>query len=150
VELNDSAKREIDFAAYVLTDWPIIHALTRTVDRGVKVRIYLDAKRLSEKAGSNARDAATDSVNSWRHIFKFHGAIVCAGHLLRRGLFPAHAPGGVIFRRFEADALVSGPHQFDEGFTRSHVDLESAAAQLDPEMLAQRLLVDLQSSAMSA
>jgi hypothetical protein len=56
--------------------------------------------------------------------------------LLRRGLFPAHAPGGVIFRRFEADALVSGLHQFDEDFTRSHVDLEFAAAQLIPEMFA--------------
>jgi hypothetical protein len=33
---------------------------------------------------------------------------------------------------------------FDEGFTRTHVDLEFAAAQLIPEMLAQRLLVDLQ------
>jgi hypothetical protein len=40
--------------------------------------------------------------------------------------------------------IVSGLHQFDEGFTRSHVDLEFAAAQLFPKMLAQRLLVDLE------
>jgi phosphatidylserine/phosphatidylglycerophosphate/cardiolipin synthase-like enzyme len=42
VALIDSAKREIDLAAYVQTDWPIIQALTRAADRGVKVRIYLD------------------------------------------------------------------------------------------------------------
>jgi hypothetical protein len=59
--------------------------------------------------------------------------------LLRRGLFPAHAAGGVTFRRL---ALVSGLHQFDKGFTREHVDLKLAAAQLTPKMLAQRLLAD--------
>jgi len=38
--------------------------------------------------------------------------------------------------------IVSGLHQFDEGFTREHVDFEFAAAQLFPKMLAQRLLLD--------
>jgi phosphatidylserine/phosphatidylglycerophosphate/cardiolipin synthase-like enzyme len=52
VALIDSAKHEIDFAAYVLTDWPIIQALTRAADRGIKVRIYLDAKRLAETEGA--------------------------------------------------------------------------------------------------
>jgi phosphatidylserine/phosphatidylglycerophosphate/cardiolipin synthase-like enzyme len=33
-------------AAYVLTDWPVMQALTRAADRGVKVRIYLDALSL--------------------------------------------------------------------------------------------------------
>jgi phosphatidylserine/phosphatidylglycerophosphate/cardiolipin synthase-like enzyme len=36
-------------AAYVLTDWPIIQALTRAADRGVKVRIYLDGSQLRER-----------------------------------------------------------------------------------------------------
>jgi phosphatidylserine/phosphatidylglycerophosphate/cardiolipin synthase-like enzyme len=40
VALIDRAKHEIDMAAYVLTDWPIIQALTRAADRGVKVCIY--------------------------------------------------------------------------------------------------------------
>jgi phosphatidylserine/phosphatidylglycerophosphate/cardiolipin synthase-like enzyme len=35
VELIDSAQREIDLAAYVLTDWPVIQALTRVAGRGV-------------------------------------------------------------------------------------------------------------------
>src|SRR5215469_7159128 len=54
VALIDSAQHEIDFAAYVLTDWPVIQALTRAADRGVKVRIYLDGGRLGETAGSKA------------------------------------------------------------------------------------------------
>jgi phosphatidylserine/phosphatidylglycerophosphate/cardiolipin synthase-like enzyme len=49
VELIDSARHEIDFAAYVLTDWPIMQALTRAANRGVKVRIYLDASQLAER-----------------------------------------------------------------------------------------------------
>ena len=34
VELIDSAKHEIDFAAYVLTDWPVMQALKRAAERG--------------------------------------------------------------------------------------------------------------------
>jgi phosphatidylserine/phosphatidylglycerophosphate/cardiolipin synthase-like enzyme len=36
-------------AAYVLTDWAIMQALTRAADRGVKVRIYLDGTQLAER-----------------------------------------------------------------------------------------------------
>jgi phosphatidylserine/phosphatidylglycerophosphate/cardiolipin synthase-like enzyme len=36
-------------AAYVLTDWPVMQALTRAAGRGVKVRIYLDGKQLAER-----------------------------------------------------------------------------------------------------
>jgi phosphatidylserine/phosphatidylglycerophosphate/cardiolipin synthase-like enzyme len=39
--LIDSASRQIDMAAYVLTDWPVIEALTRAA---VQVRIYLDGR----------------------------------------------------------------------------------------------------------
>jgi phosphatidylserine/phosphatidylglycerophosphate/cardiolipin synthase-like enzyme len=39
VALIDIAWHEIDMAADVLTDWPVIQALTRAADRGVKVRI---------------------------------------------------------------------------------------------------------------
>ncbi len=40
---------EINLAAYVLTDWPVMQALTRVADRGVKVRIYLDGTQLAER-----------------------------------------------------------------------------------------------------
>jgi phosphatidylserine/phosphatidylglycerophosphate/cardiolipin synthase-like enzyme len=49
VALIDTAQHEIDFATYVLTDWPIIKALTRAAERGAKVRIYLDATQLAER-----------------------------------------------------------------------------------------------------
>jgi phosphatidylserine/phosphatidylglycerophosphate/cardiolipin synthase-like enzyme len=50
VALIDRTEHEIDMAAYVLTDWPILQALTRAADRGVKVRIYLDGTQLAEHA----------------------------------------------------------------------------------------------------
>jgi phosphatidylserine/phosphatidylglycerophosphate/cardiolipin synthase-like enzyme len=40
-------------AAYVLTDWPVMQALTRAADRGGKVRIYLDGTQLAEREPSN-------------------------------------------------------------------------------------------------
>jgi len=43
VGLIDRAEYEIDLAAYWLTDRPVIQALIRAADRGVNVRIYLDA-----------------------------------------------------------------------------------------------------------
>lgn len=49
VALIDGARHEIDLAAYVLTDWPILKALTRAADRGVKVRIYLDGSQLDQR-----------------------------------------------------------------------------------------------------
>src|SRR5208283_3554721 len=48
--LIDRAEHEIDLAAYVLTDRPVMQALTRAADRGVKVRIYLDATQLAERS----------------------------------------------------------------------------------------------------
>ena len=52
--LIDRAEHEIDMAAYVLTDWPIMQALTRAADRGVKVRIYLDGTQLAEREPSKS------------------------------------------------------------------------------------------------
>ena len=43
VGLIESAERTIDMAAYVLTDRAILEALGDAADRGVAVRIYLDA-----------------------------------------------------------------------------------------------------------
>jgi phosphatidylserine/phosphatidylglycerophosphate/cardiolipin synthase-like enzyme len=46
VSLIDEAITEIDFAAYVLTDVPVIQALTRAADRGVRIRLYLYEEQL--------------------------------------------------------------------------------------------------------
>ena len=53
VELIDSAKHEIDFVAYVVTDWPVMQALIRAADRGVNVRIYLDGTQPAEREPTN-------------------------------------------------------------------------------------------------
>ena len=63
VALIDRAEHEIDLAAYVLTDWPIMQARTRAADRGVKVRIYLDATQLAEREPAKPfRDLAETGV----------------------------------------------------------------------------------------
>ena len=49
VALIDKAERNIDIAAYVLTDWPVMRALIRAAQRGVKVRIYMDGRRIGER-----------------------------------------------------------------------------------------------------
>lgn len=49
VTLIDRAEHDIDFAAYVLSDWPVMRALIRAAGRGVKVRIYLDGRRIGER-----------------------------------------------------------------------------------------------------
>jgi phosphatidylserine/phosphatidylglycerophosphate/cardiolipin synthase-like enzyme len=41
IDLVDSARREIDLAAYVLTDKSFTEALIRAAKRGVRVRLYL-------------------------------------------------------------------------------------------------------------
>jgi phosphatidylserine/phosphatidylglycerophosphate/cardiolipin synthase-like enzyme len=54
VALIDGAQHEIDVAAYVPTDWPVMQALTRAADRGVAIRIYLDGTQLAEREPAKA------------------------------------------------------------------------------------------------
>ena len=61
VALIDRAEHDIDIAAYVLTDRPVMSALLRAAGRGVKIRIYLDGGRTGEREPTplfwgNARD----------------------------------------------------------------------------------------------
>jgi phosphatidylserine/phosphatidylglycerophosphate/cardiolipin synthase-like enzyme len=49
VALFDRAEHDIDIAAYVLTDWPVMRALIRAAGRGVGVRIYMDGRRIGER-----------------------------------------------------------------------------------------------------
>ena len=49
VALIDQAEHNIDLAAYVMTDWPVMRALIRAAQRGVKVRIYMDGGRIGER-----------------------------------------------------------------------------------------------------
>jgi phosphatidylserine/phosphatidylglycerophosphate/cardiolipin synthase-like enzyme len=63
--LIDSASRQIDMAAYVLTDWPVIEALTRAADRGVQVRIYLDGRQLAEHGRALPSGVQASRPNRW-------------------------------------------------------------------------------------
>jgi phosphatidylserine/phosphatidylglycerophosphate/cardiolipin synthase-like enzyme len=63
VSLIDRAEHEIDLAAYVLTDGPVMQALTRAADRGVKVRIYLDGTRLAEREHSKVFHDVAETPN---------------------------------------------------------------------------------------
>jgi len=49
VALIDRAERELDMAAYVLTDWPVMQVSRAPADRGVAIRIYLDGTQLAER-----------------------------------------------------------------------------------------------------
>lgn len=61
VSLIDSARRSLDMAAYVLTDWPVISALDRAARRGVAVRLYLDGGWLGNHARTGPFRALLDN-----------------------------------------------------------------------------------------
>ena len=109
VALIDSAQHEIDFAAYVLTDWPVIQALTRAADRGVKVRIYLDAGRLRETEGSKAFQALAETPSVEIRVKQESSALMhlksyqVDGHVLRTGAANFSASG---LKREDDDLIV--------------------------------------------
>ena len=63
VGLIDSAEHEIDFAAYALTDWPVIEAFPRAADRGVEIKIYLDNSQLKKPSQPFQDLAETPTVS---------------------------------------------------------------------------------------
>src|SRR4029077_727680 len=68
VTLIDRAEHDIDIAAYVLTDWPVMRALIRAATRGVKVRIYMDAGTHAALSGI-ARQSAEAFKRRFEAIF---------------------------------------------------------------------------------
>jgi PLD-like domain len=74
VSLIDGARHEIDFAAYVLTDWPVMQALKRAADRGVKVRIYLDGTQFAEREPTRVFQDLAQTSGVEIRIKRSHGA----------------------------------------------------------------------------
>jgi phosphatidylserine/phosphatidylglycerophosphate/cardiolipin synthase-like enzyme len=74
VALIDRAEREIDLAAYVLTDWPVIQALTRAADRGVKLRIYLDGTQLADREPAKVFQELAETPTVEIRTKRDHGA----------------------------------------------------------------------------
>jgi phosphatidylserine/phosphatidylglycerophosphate/cardiolipin synthase-like enzyme len=52
--LIDRAEHEIDMAAYVLTDWPVMQALTRAADRGVIAAGSIPSQTITSPAQARA------------------------------------------------------------------------------------------------
>ncbi len=74
VALIDSAQHEIDMAAYVLTDWPVMQALTRAADRGVTVGIYLDGTQFAEREPAKVFNDLAETPAVEIRIKRDHGA----------------------------------------------------------------------------
>jgi phosphatidylserine/phosphatidylglycerophosphate/cardiolipin synthase-like enzyme len=109
VALIDSAEHEIDFAAYVLTDWPIMQALIRAADRGVKVRIYLDGTQLAEREPTKVFQDLADTPGVEIRVKRSRGAPMhlksyqIDGRLLRTGAANFSASG---LKRQDNDLIV--------------------------------------------
>jgi phosphatidylserine/phosphatidylglycerophosphate/cardiolipin synthase-like enzyme len=91
VMIINGAKHDLDMAAFVLTDWPIIQALARAANRGVAVRIYLDGAQLAEYGRTNAFQDLVDTPGVEIRTKQDHGAAMhlksyeVDGRLLRTG-----------------------------------------------------------------
>jgi phosphatidylserine/phosphatidylglycerophosphate/cardiolipin synthase-like enzyme len=64
VRLIDGAARTLDMAAYVLTDVPVIEALTRAARRGVRVRLFRQVEAFAEPARAGEALAALEAAGA--------------------------------------------------------------------------------------
>jgi phosphatidylserine/phosphatidylglycerophosphate/cardiolipin synthase-like enzyme len=109
VALIERAKHEIDMAAYVLTDWPVMQALTRAADRGVKARIYLDGAQLAEREPAKVFQDLAETPGVEIRTKRDHGAPMhlkayeIDGRLLRTGAANFSASG---LKRQDNDLIV--------------------------------------------
>lgn len=99
VELIDAAKNSIDLAAYVLTDVPVIQALTRAAQRGVSVRIFRDIhEHESADLIVSARDVMMNEPHvsqkfTSRHVLMHLKSYCIDGKTLRTGAANFSASG---------------------------------------------------------
>jgi phosphatidylserine/phosphatidylglycerophosphate/cardiolipin synthase-like enzyme len=111
---SDTARQEIDLAAYVLTDWPVIEALARAANRGVKVRIYLDRTQLAEHTsarpflelveapGVETRTKRQNGTPMHLKSYQIDGRVLRTGAVMAPSDLPARL-GGKEFRPLEAN-----------------------------------------------
>ncbi len=122
VGLIDRAERDIDMAAYVLTDWPIIEALTHAADRGVKVRIYLDGAQLAEREPAKVFNDLAETPGVEVKTKRERGAPMhlksyqIDGRLLRTGAANFSASG---LKRQDNDLVVIESAEAAKAFTRA-------------------------------
>jgi phosphatidylserine/phosphatidylglycerophosphate/cardiolipin synthase-like enzyme len=122
VALIDTARREIDMAAYVLTDWPVIQALTRAAGRGVKVRVYLDGMQLAEREPARVFQDFAETPGVEIRTKADHGAPMhlksyqIDGRLLRTGAANFSASG---LKRQDNDLVVIESAEAAAAFKRN-------------------------------
>ena len=127
VALIDSAKREVDLAAYVLTDWPVMQALTRVADRDVRVRIYLDGSQFAEREPAKVFQDLAETPGVEIRTKRDHGAPMhlksyeIDGRLLRTGAANFSASGlkrqdNKLIVIESTDAAAAFKHNFEARF----------------------------------
>jgi phosphatidylserine/phosphatidylglycerophosphate/cardiolipin synthase-like enzyme len=93
----------------VLTDRPVIQALMRAVDRGVKLRIYLDGGRLGQTTQSKAFRELAETPDVEIRVKRENSSLMhlkayeIDGHLLRTGAANFSASG---LKREDNDLIV--------------------------------------------
>ena len=98
VALIDGATRTIDMAAYVLTDFPVIQALTRAAGRGVAIRILLDRQQHDDRpevaplADLRRQPGVTIRIKA-SHVYMHMKSYALDGRLLRTGAANFSASG---------------------------------------------------------
>ncbi len=115
VALIDQARASIDMAAYVLTDWPVLQALTRAADRGVKLRIYLDGGQNEQRYPSAPFDDLKGTPDVEMRVKPRGGDLM---HL------KAYAVDGRVLRTGAANFSASGEKRQDNDL----IIIESPAA----------------------
>jgi phosphatidylserine/phosphatidylglycerophosphate/cardiolipin synthase-like enzyme len=129
--LIDSAKHEIDLAAYVPTDWPAMQALTRATDRGVKVRIYLDGNQLAERnplkvfqdlPATPGVEIRTKHKRAPMHLksYQIDGRVLRTGAATFRGSGLKREDNDLIVIE-SVEAAASFKHKFDARFATSQL-----------------------------
>jgi len=122
VSLIDEASETIDIAAYVLTDVPVIEALTDAAARGVKVRLFRFPSSYAESGRIGDALAALEHASGMVEKFKkgpelMHLKSYCVdGRLLRAGA--ANFSGSGLRRQNNDLWIFRGPGVCD-GFERA-------------------------------
>jgi len=106
VQTLNSARKTIDVAAYVLTDWPVVQALVAAAYRGVTIRVYVD--------GGQAGHDDMDTTGPF-------GKLVAAPHVTVKQKHPgrpimhlkSYCVDGHLFRTGSANLSASGLKQQD-------------------------------------
>ena len=145
IALIDRAEHEIDMAAYVLTDWPIIQALVRAADRGVHIRIYLDGTQLAEHQTARPFHVLAETPTVEIRIKTENGApmhlksMEIDGRLLRTGAANFSASGEkrqdndlVVIE--SADAASAFKRNFEARFASGQPISQPASGQANPAM----------------